>query len=153
VDVRINPLMDNDYGIDLDEVKRVIGMADVMMLRFVIVPQRLLLDARFSELDGPMLKIVPRVNGARERFRELRRLRPRFALPDRITAVAWPRRVASLESTGVWAAVEARLAASGFPDATKQAVEILDELKRLERTEIQNAIRGEGYHTSWERPC
>ena len=110
--------MDNDYGLDLDEVKRVIASADVMMLRFVIVPQRLLMDGRSNELDGPMLKIVPRVSGARERFRELRRLRPRFALPDRITAVAWPRKIASLESTGVWTAVEERLAASGFPDAT-----------------------------------
>jgi hypothetical protein len=145
--------MDNDYGLDLDEVKRVITTADVMMLRFVIVPQRLLLDARSNELDGPMLKVVPRVSGARERFRELRRLRPRFALPDRITAVAWPRRIASLESTGVWTTVSERLAASGFPDAARQAVDIIEELKRLELREMQNAIRGEGYHTYWERPC
>jgi len=145
--------MDNDYGLDLDEVKRVIGSADVMMLRFVIVPQRLLMDARSNELDGPMLKVVPRVSGARERFRELRRLRPRFALPDRITAVAWPRRIASLESTGVWKAVEERLTSSGFPDAGQQAADILEELKRLELREMQNAIRGEGYHTYWERPC
>lgn len=145
--------MDNDYGIDLGEVIRVIASADVLMLRFVIVPQRLLLDARCSEIEGPMLKLVPRVSGARERFRDLRRLRPRFPLPDRITAVAWPRRVASLGSTGVWAAIEERLAASKFPDATRQAAEVFDDLIRMESKEIQNAIRGEGYHTHWERPC
>lgn len=146
-------MMDNDYGIDVSEVTRVIASADVMMLRFVVVPQRLLLDARFSELDGPMLKVVPRVNGARERFRELRRLRPRFALPDRITAVAWPRSVGSLATSGVWTAIEERLAASGFPDVPQQAAEIFAELMRLETLEIQNALRGEGYHTYWERPC
>ena len=53
----------------------------------------------------------------------------------------------------MWTAVEERLAASGFPDAAQQAVEILAELKRLELHEMQNAIRGEGYHTYWERPC
>jgi hypothetical protein len=146
-------MMDNDYGIDLAEVMRVIRSADVLMLRFVIVPQRLLLDSRSNELDGPLLKVVPRVSGARERFRELRRLRPRFALPDRITAVQWPHRIDSLKSSGVWEAVRERLGASGFPGAEDQADEVYDELKKLERTEIQNAIRGEGYHTYWEKPC
>jgi hypothetical protein len=145
--------MDNDYGIDVQEVIRVIGTSDVLMLRFVIVPQRLLLDSRHSNLDGPMLKVVPRVSGARERFRELRRLRPRFSLPDRITAVAWPRRVASLATSGVWTVVEERMTASGFPEAAKQAADVFDELMRLEQLEIRNAIRGEGYHTQWERPC
>jgi len=80
-------------------------------------------------------------------------LRPRFPLPERITAVAWPRRIASLKAAGIWTAIEERLAASGYPDATKQAADVFDELMRIEQTEIKNAIRGEGYHTYWERPC
>ncbi len=145
--------MDNDFGLDLDDVKRVIGSADVLLLRFVILPQRLLLDARWTDLEGPMVRVVPRVNSARERFRELKQLRPRFPLPERITAIAWPRRIESLVTTGVWAAVEQRLAASSFTDASAQAATVLEELKRLERAEMQNAIRGEGYQTYWERPC
>lgn len=144
-------MMDNDYGIDLGEVMRVIRSADVLMLRFVVVSDRLLLDARSNELDGPMLKVVPRVNGARERFRELRRLRPRFPLPDRITAVQWPHRIATLSSSGVWDIVRERLSASGFPGAADQADAILEELTRLEKLEIRNAIKGEGYQTYWQR--
>jgi hypothetical protein len=146
-------MMDNDYGIDLGEVMRVIRTADVLMLRFVIVPQRLLLDSRTNDVDGPLLKVVPRVSGARERFRELRRLRPRFALPERITAVQWPHRIESLLSSGVWDVVKERLASTGFAGAEQQAEAVYNELKTLEATEIQNAIRGEGYHTYWERPC
>jgi hypothetical protein len=146
-------MMDNDYGIDVNEVMRVIRTADVLMLRFVVVPQRLLLDSRSNDLDGPLLKVVPRVSGARERFRELRRLRPRFPLPDRITAVHWPHRVSSLESTGVWEVVRERLASSGVEGAAGQAEQVFDELRTLESAEVQKAIRGDGYHTYWERPC
>ncbi len=145
-------MMDNDYGVDLAEVMRVIRSADVLMLRFIVVPQRLLMDARSNELDGPMLKLVPRVNGPRERFRELRRLRPRFPLPERITAITWPHTVASLTSSGVWDVVRERLAGSGVAGSEQQADEVLDELRRSEKAEIQNAIRGENYHTYWERP-
>jgi hypothetical protein len=145
-------MMDNDYGVDLAEVMRVIRTTDVLLLRFVVVPQRLLLDARTNELDGPLLKLVPRVNGPRERFRELRRLRPRFPLPDRITAITWPQTVASLVSSGVWDVIRERLAGSGVAGAEQQADEVLDELKRSEKAEIRNAIRGENYHTYWERP-
>jgi hypothetical protein len=146
-------MMDNDYGIDVQEVMRVIRTADVLMLRFVVVPQRLLLDSRSNDLDGPLLKIVPRVSGARERFRELRRLRPRFPLPDRITAVHWPHRVSSLASTGVWDVVRERLTASGVEGTESQADQIFEELRKLEYAEVQKAIKGDGYHTYWERPC
>jgi hypothetical protein len=143
--------MDNDYGLDLDEVMRVIGSADVLILRFVVVQQRLLLDARASDLEGPLLKLVPRVSSARERFRDLKQARPRFPLPDRITAIAWPRFVETLVSSGVWAQIERRLDVPAFPQAGQQAAAVLEELRRLERTEIRNAIRGEGYQTYWER--
>lgn len=143
--------MDNDYGLDLAEVVRVVGSADVLILRFVVVQQRLLFDARASELEGPLLKLVPRVTSARERFRDLKQLRPRFPLPDRITAIAWPRFVDTLVSSGVWAAIEQRLDPAAFPRSAAQAKAVLEELRALERAEIRNAIRGEGYQTYWER--
>jgi len=143
--------MDNDYGLDLDEVVHVIGSAEVLILRFVVVHQRLLLDARVSESEGPLLKLAPRVTSARDRFRDLKQARPRFPLPDRITAIAWPRFVETLVSSGVWAAVERRLDVAAFPQSAAQAGAVLEELRTLERTEIRNAIRGEGYQTYWER--
>ncbi|MGI8553172.1 MAG: hypothetical protein ACR2PL_20655 [Dehalococcoidia bacterium] len=143
--------MDNDFQLDLNEVVRVIREADVVLLRFTIVQQRLLLDARFSNADGPLLKIVPRVGSARERFRELKQLRPRFPLPERITAIVWPRFIATLAKGEVWNALEQRLAASGFPHTTDLAQNTLQELLSLEHAEIRNAIRGEGYQTQWQR--
>jgi len=145
--------MDNDVELDIGEVMRVIGGADVLLLRFVIVPQRLLLDARSSDVDGPLLKLVPRVNSARERFRELKQLRPRFALPDRITAIPWPRLVDTPVPSGVWAAIEQRLAAPGPSPSAPQAIAVLAEPKQRERLEVQHAVRGEGYQALWERKC
>jgi hypothetical protein len=58
-----------------------------------------------------------------------------------------------LTTSGVWDVVRERLTASGFPGAETQATEILNELRKLEFAEVQNAIKGEGYHTYWERPC
>lgn len=143
--------MDNDYQLDLDELLRVIRATDVMLFRFVVISQRLLLDSRYSESEGPMLKVVQRTGGARQRFRELKELRPRFPVPERLTAVAWPRFVESLVSTGVWAVVEERLVRSGDPSAVERARAALQELQTLERAEIRNAIRGEGYRSLWER--
>lgn len=143
--------MDNDFGLDLEEVVRVIGSADVLILRFIIIPQRLLLDTRSSATEGPLLKLVPRVGSARERFRNLKQARPSFPLPERITAVAWPRFVDSLVSSGIWGAVEARLTQPEHPQAFAQAALVLDELRSLERLEIRKAIRGEGYQTYWEQ--
>jgi hypothetical protein len=143
--------MDNDYQFALDELLRLIRDQEVMLIRFVIVPKRLLFDARFSELEGPVLKLVPRASSPQDRFRELRRLRPRFSLPERLTVIAWPKFVESLVTTGVWAEIEGRLGRSGFPGALQQAASILQELQSLERAERRNAIRGDGYRSYWDR--
>ncbi len=144
-------VMDNDYPIDVDEIIGVLDSAEVIVFRFLIVSQRLLLDPRTNERAGPLLKIVPPANSAEERFRSLRRLRPGFEPPQRITVVHWPKFVGTLETSGVWAAVTRRIGAADAPAMAAAADDALCELRRLEGREVQNALCGEGYQTVWER--
>lgn len=63
--------METDYAIDLGAVFQVIDNAEVIIFRFVAIPQRLLLDARHTEMEGPLLKAVPRATSLEERFKAL----------------------------------------------------------------------------------
>jgi hypothetical protein len=141
--------MDNEYQLDFDQIFNTIRTSEVVAFRFVTVPMRLLIDNRSNEVDPPMVKLVPRVVSAEERFKSLKMLRPRFKLPNKISAIWWPRYVASLEETGVWDALVKRIADAGFNEAAAECASVLDELKRMEREELANAIAGEGYRTLW----
>lgn len=143
--------MDNDYPIDVDEILSVLGTAEVFVFRFLIIAKRLLVDPRANDRQGPLVKLVDPVNSAEERFRTLRQLRPGFSLPERITVIHWPKFVDRLETSGVWAGVQQRVLASGKGESAELASAVLDELRRMERQEIQRALEGEGYQTLWER--
>ena len=143
--------MDNDLPIDVDEIIRTLRTADVVTMRFHLFDKRLLIDNRTNEIDGPMVRLVERAGSAEERFRSLRRLRPRFRLPERLTAIWWPKYVDTLETSGIWQALVQRMAESGFPDSVRDCQRVLAELRELERQEIRNAITGESYQTRWSR--
>jgi hypothetical protein len=142
--------MDNEYRIDYSEIMKTIRNAEVVLFRFVTVPQRLLIDFRTSAAEGPMLKLVPRAKDAEDRFRSLKALRPRFRLPPKISAVWWPRYINRLVDDGVWDAILKRVDAADAPPVTGDPQDLLDELRRLERAEMAHAIGGgEGYRTLW----
>jgi hypothetical protein len=143
--------MDNEYLLDLNEIIETVRSADVITFRFVIVSQRLLVDGRCTEIDPPLVKLVPPAASVEERFRSLKRLRPRFRLPEKITSIWWPRYIDSLVDCGIWAALVERLADKGFPEVVRRCEEVLQELKDLERSEVRSAIRGEGYRPLWQR--
>lgn len=143
--------MDNDYVLNLDEILRTIESADVVRIRFLLLEKRLLVDNRCNEFDGPLVKLVSRAGSSEESFRNLKRLRPRFPLPDKMTAIWWPKYVNTLYTSGVWAALVKRVAATGFTDSVRQCDEVFRELQAMERTEIRNAISGEGFQTIWAR--
>jgi len=143
--------MDNDFAIDIDAIFEVIDTADVITIRFLILPQRLLIDARCSQTEGPLLKVVPRAQSLEERFKAIKQLRPRFRLPDKITAIWWPRQVPSLVSSGIWDRIVRRVTSAGFPPAAEQCQQVLEELLQQERMEILHAVSGESYQCLWER--
>ena len=143
--------MDNDYVLNLEEILHTIETADVLRIRFLLLDKRLLIDNRCNEFEGPLVKIVPRASSSEESFRNLKRLRPRFPLPEKMTAIWWPKYINTLYSTGVWQAITKRVADTGFTDSVRNCDDILRELLALERQEIRNAISGEGFQTIWQR--
>jgi hypothetical protein len=144
--------MDNDFAIDIDAIFQVIDKADVITIRFLILPERLLIDTRCSESEGPLIKAVPQAASLEERFKSIKQLRPRFRLPEKITAIWWPKHVRELVGCGVWDRIVQRLSSAGFPQAAERCQEILEELIQQEQQETLNAIVGKGYQCIWERP-
>ena len=143
--------MDNDFGLDIAEIIKTVRTAEVITFRFLTVSERLLVDMRANELDGPMLTIVPRASSAEERFRGLKKLRPRFPVPEQITSIWWPRYMQSLTTSGVWNAALERVAQLGHPQVSARATKVFEQLIKLEREEIRKAITGKGYQTLWEK--
>jgi hypothetical protein len=143
--------MDNDFAIDIEAIFEVIDKADVITIRFLILPERLLIDTRRSESEGPLIKAVPRAASLEERFKSIKQLRPRFRLPEKITAIWWPKHVQELVTCGVWDRIVQRLTNAGFPQAAEHCQEILEELVRQEEQETINAIAGKDYQCLWER--
>jgi len=144
--------VENDFGLDLQEILQVIDSADVLVVRLAIVEKRLLVDARHNAHEGPLIKLVPRAGSVEERFRHLKELRPRFPLPERIMSFMWPRHVALLEKSGVWQHIIDRLVGEGYPDMAECCREVFEELSQEEKVEVAAAIRGGGsYQSLWER--
>ena len=142
-------LVDNDYTVDLDDIVATLMSSDVVVMRFIALGQRLLLDFRTNANEGPMVRVVQPVTSVQERYKELRRARPSFDDPERIVAVWWPRFARSLAGSQAWRAVMERVAASGQPGAVTLAEAAMDELVALERAAALDAVRGEGFRTLW----
>src|SRR4051812_28678607 len=96
------PRMDQDFHLDLDDVRRNIEAAEVVSLYFPYFRKTLLIDSRCSRVDPPMARVVDMVRSADERLEALRRLRPRFGRPKAITLIPWPRFVVSAKESGMW---------------------------------------------------
>ncbi len=138
--------MEDDLGVDIGEVLSVINTAEVFVVMFQIFERRLLVDTRTAGEEMPLVRVVDRARNSEARFRELQRLRPRFAAPERIVAFQWPRSVRTFVECGAWEAVNQRLQSLGASDSTCLAV--LAELKQEEHTEQLRAVRGdEPYRT------
>ena len=142
----------DDYGLDMNEVARVIENADVLVVRFAILDKRLLIDARINDQEGPMIAVVSKAGSVEERFKALKKMRPRFPLPEKIMSFMWPRHVETFRNSGLSNRIESRLVSLGGDQMVDRCRKAFDELSREERTETFTAIRGgEGYQTLWER--
>ena len=144
--------MENDFGLDAQEIMKVIDTAEVLIVRFAIIDKRLLVDARHNETEGPLIKLVPRADSVEDRFRHLKQVRPRFPLPERIMSFMWPRHVELLQTCGVWQRLVDRLKALGHDGTVEECEAVYRELLAEERAQVLAAIRGdEGYRSLWER--
>jgi hypothetical protein len=144
--------MENDFGLDIQEITKVIDTAEVLVIRFAIIDRRLLVDARHNQAEGPLVRLVPRADSVEERFRHLKQVRPRFPLPERIMSFMWPCHVELLQTSGVWQHIVDRLAALGYDGTAKACEAVYQELLAEEKAQVLAAIRGEaGYRSLWER--
>jgi hypothetical protein len=144
-------MIDGGYDIDFDAVNQNIGEAAVITLHFPMLRRTLLIDTRSGPSDGPIVCVVSMVNNSAERFESLRRLRPELPRPESLTMIPWPRTVGTLESTGVWDRILARLQVTGGPEVLIEARRCLRELRSLELSELRHAITGSQYRTVWGR--
>lgn len=143
--------MNGDFEPELGEVLRSIDTAEVLALFFPLLGRTLLVDARFDAMEGPLIKVVPMVGSVEERYKSIKRMRPRFPRPENITIIPWPRYIESLRRLGVWDHLVQRMVNSGQAGAVQACREAYQELLQLERSEVMGAIKGQGYHTLWER--
>lgn len=141
--------MDSEFCIDIAQILKSIDTAEVVSMYFPLLRRALLIDFRSNATEGPMVKVVPMVDSIEERFRSLRRLRPRFPRPESITVIPWPKYVRSLERIGIRDRIEQRFMNSEYPTALKACSDGFDELLQIEAEELVNAIRGETYQSVW----
>ena len=144
--------MTDEFGVDLDQVFKVIDSADLLVIRFHLIDKRLLVDFRTSASSGPLVQIVPRAESVEDRVRSIKRLRPEFPVPERIMHFQWPRSIAVLLGAGVWQRLVDRVSSLGDDETTDSCGRVMEELMALERKEVFGAIRGaDHYQTLWER--
>lgn len=144
--------MSDDFGIDLDEVRRVIEDSEVLIIRLETVGSRVLVDFRTTATEPPFIARAPRVNSVEERVRAVKELRPAFPYPEKLMSFAWPRRVSVIGESGLWDVVQGRLEALGGEAAGEEAARVHRELLAEERREVVAAVRGgEGMRTIWQR--
>ncbi len=134
---------------DSDDALRVIDEADVVVVGFAWLSDRLLVDARRSASAGPYVRVVTPVRTPQERIRQLRELRPGFNDPDSFVFLPWSGRVDSFVQAGLYDRILGRCADD--ESALSDCRTALEKLEQLDRADLRQAIRGgEKYHTLYE---
>ncbi len=141
--------MDGDFEVDPSQLQDAVRTAEVISIFFPLVGRSLVIDTRFDADDGPMVRLVPQAGSLEERYRSIRRMRPHFSRPSKVTAIPWPKYVNSLVETGIVSRIRHRLEQSGFDEPLRALDQALDDLRRREKLELASVIRGDRYHTIW----
>lgn len=146
------PAMSDEFGVDLEEVLKIIDGAELLVVRFHLIDKRLLVDFRTRPGVAPLITIVARVDSLEERFRSIRKLRPQLPLPEKVMTFHWPRSVPVLLASGVWQHLVDRISSLGDDETTDDCGRVMQQLIAEERREVAGAIRGaDHYQTLWER--
>lgn len=144
--------MSDEYGVDLDEVFKVIDAADVLVVRFQIVQKRLLIDFRTADGVGPYIAVVAPAQSMEERVRSIKRMRPELPYPERLMSFHWRRSIEVLVASGTWQRIADRVALLGGDAGEEACGRVLRELFDEERAEVTGAIRGgDRWQTLWQR--
>jgi hypothetical protein len=139
--------------VDLEELRKVVENADVFAIGFRTFPQRLIVDARSTDQDGTMVRVVEPVATVEERFFWLGKERPSFGVPERFTFFVWPHSVRYFEESGLGQIIRERVYTADTIEgnAGRDVAESMYRLFQLERQSEFDAIKGKNFHTLWER--
>ena len=141
--------MDDDFVLDIDEIKKNIDAAEIMSVFFPTFRKAVVIDTRSNSTDGPMIRLMSMAASPQERLRSIRRLRSGFPRVHSLTLIPWTRYVDSLVSLGIWDRIVQRFRDAGQAEAVETCEKVLSELRRLEKDEFAAVVRGENYHTIW----
>lgn len=144
--------MSEEFGIDLEDVFKVIDQSEVLIVRFSTVgTKRLLIDFRADAENLPFIGLVAPANSVEERIKSVKKLRPSFPYPEKFMSFQWPRSIPVLEVSGVWDQVRDRMVAIGGESVFGMSTEVYNELVFEERQQIVGAIRGsDEWQTIWQ---
>ncbi len=135
--------------LDLDGARDAIARCDVLVLGFKHLAPRVLFDTREGTGSGPLFRVVPPVRTPKERFAQLRRLRPDLGEPERFLFIQWPLGLDSLVESGVWSRIVERCRAAAQERGREECEGLLQRLTQLDTKEVRDAIAGESYRTLW----
>lgn len=141
---------ENGVTIDFSELQKVVDTCDVFTIGFRMFPERLIVDTRHGDSDGPMVEVVEPVATVEERFFWLGQRRPSFGVPQQFTFFVWPHSVRHLEESGLGDIIRRRVhAEEETGEVGRQMAKSTIQLNTLEQRATFDAIHGRNYHTLW----
>jgi hypothetical protein len=143
---------ENGLMIDVGQVREAVDKADVFVIGFSNLQERLLVDTRSNETQGPMVKLVEPLGSIQERLFWLGKERGAFGMPKAFTFLPWPHSVGFLEESGIWERIRGRVGAATDPAAAHQCDAALAELRELSRKVLLAAALGHNFVTLWPQP-
>jgi len=142
---------ENGVTIDFSELQKVVDNCDVFTVGFRMFPERLIVDTRHTDSDGPMVEVVDPVATVEERFFWLGQRRPSFGVPQQFTFFVWPHSVPHFEESGLGDIVRRRVHVEDESgEIGRQMAKSIIRLHMLEQRATFDAIHGRNYHTLWE---
>ncbi len=137
---------ENGLQVDLEALRERLENADLIVIGFHAFPERLLLDARSSPSEGPLVAVVAPVSSVQERYAWLGKHRSAFGMPDDFTFAMWPHSISLIREHDVLAPMGERMAAVSN-EADLAMSRAMARLEVLERRSIREAVLG---GPSWE---
>lgn len=140
---------DNGILIDIEEIGVIIDSAGVFALGFPHFPERLLVDARSNEEDGPFVQVVEPAGSQQKRLAWLHRRRPSLGKPQSMSFLVWPHSISFLVESAVWDRIRHRVSADIEPEVRAHCDLALKQLQDLDLSVSQALLNGSQCFTLW----
>jgi len=142
---------ENGVLVDFAEIRKVIETADVFVVGFSNIPERLIVDTRWNSSEAPLVQVVEPTSGARQRLAWLKRRRPSLGEPESFIFFPWPHSAGFMVETGIWDDVIRRVVGDYDPAVKAQCDIAITQLQNLEHAATLAVLRGDNCITLWPR--